>query len=72
MIDNDTSAMSYVLKDHIESLYVTITNGEVEHYSFDAWDVRETITLLNMTISPPPSTEASVCTNTTATSVSST
>ena len=39
--DNDTSAMSYVLKDHIGSLYATITDGEVEYYSFDAWG-RET------------------------------
>ena len=30
--DNDTSAMSYVLKDHIGSLYATITDGEVEYY----------------------------------------
>ena len=29
--------MSCVLKDHIGSLYASITNGEVEHYSFDAW-----------------------------------
>ena len=35
--DNDTSAMSYVLKDHIGSLYATVTDGEVEYYSFDAW-----------------------------------
>ena len=34
---SDTSAMSYVLKDHIGSLYATITDGEVEYYSFDAW-----------------------------------
>ena len=34
---NDTSAMSYVLKDHIGSLYATVTDGEVEYYSFDAW-----------------------------------
>ena len=38
---NDNSAMSYVLKDHIGSLYATITDGEVEYYSFDAWG-RET------------------------------
>ena len=37
MIDNDTSAMNYVLKDHIGSLYATVTNGDVEYYSFDAW-----------------------------------
>ena len=30
---NDTSAMNYVLKDHIGSLYATITDGEVEYYS---------------------------------------
>jgi RHS repeat-associated protein len=29
--------MNYVLKDHIGSLYATITDGEVEYYSFDAW-----------------------------------
>ena len=29
--------MSYVLKDHIGSLYATVTDGEVEYYSFDAW-----------------------------------
>ena len=29
---NDTSAMNYVLKDHIGSLYATITDGEVEYY----------------------------------------
>ena len=34
---NDTSAMNYVLKDHIGSLYATVTDGEVEYYSFDAW-----------------------------------
>jgi len=39
--DNDTSAMNYVLKDHIGSLYATVTNGDVEYYSFDAWG-RET------------------------------
>lgn len=37
MTHNDTSAMNYVLKDHIGSLYATITDGEVEYYSFDAW-----------------------------------
>ena len=31
--DNDTSVMSYVLKDHLGSLYATITDGEVEYYS---------------------------------------
>ena len=30
---NDTSTMNYVLKDHIGSLYATITDGEVEYYS---------------------------------------
>ena len=39
--DNDTSDMSYVLKDHIGSLCATVTDGEVEYYSFDAWG-RET------------------------------
>ena len=34
---NDTSAMNYVLKDHLGSLYATVTNGDVEYYSFDAW-----------------------------------
>ena len=34
---SDTSAMSYVLKDHIGSLYATVTDGDVEYYSFDAW-----------------------------------
>ena len=34
---NDTSVMSYVLKDHLGSLYATVTNGDVEYYSFDAW-----------------------------------
>ena len=29
--------MSYVLKDHLGSLYATVTNGDVEYYSFDAW-----------------------------------
>ena len=29
--------MSYVLKDHIGSLYATVTDGEVEYYSFDSW-----------------------------------
>ncbi len=29
--------MNYVLKDHIGSLYATVTDGEVEYYSFDAW-----------------------------------
>ena len=29
--------MNYVLKDHIGSLYATVTNGDVEYYSFDAW-----------------------------------
>ena len=37
MTHNDTSAMNYVLKDHIGSLYATVTDGEVEYYSFDAW-----------------------------------
>ena len=26
--------MNYVLKDHIGSLYATVTDGEVEYYSF--------------------------------------
>ena len=30
---NDTTAMNYVLKDHIGSLYATITDGEEEYYS---------------------------------------
>ena len=37
MIDNDTSTMSYVLKDHLGSMYATVTNGSVDYYSFDAW-----------------------------------
>ena len=34
MIDNDTSTMSYVLKDHLGSMYATVTNGSVDYYSF--------------------------------------
>ncbi len=34
---NDNSVMNYVLKDHIGNLYATVTDGEVEYYSFDAW-----------------------------------
>ena len=37
VIDNDTSTMSYVLKDHLGSMYATVTNGSVDYYSFDAW-----------------------------------
>ncbi len=37
MTHNDTSTMNYVLKDHIGSLYATVTDGDVEYYSFDAW-----------------------------------
>ena len=29
--------MSYVLKDHLGSMYATVTNGSVDYYSFDAW-----------------------------------
>ncbi len=41
--------MSYVLKDHIGSLYATVTDGDVEYYSFDAWDAREIIIRSNTT-----------------------
>ena len=33
--------MSYVLKDHLGSMYATFTNDSVDYYSFDAWG-RET------------------------------
>ena len=29
--------MSYILKDHLGSMYATVTNGSVDYYSFDAW-----------------------------------
>ena len=35
--DNIDTTMSYILKDHLGSMYATVTNGSVDYYSFDAW-----------------------------------
>ena len=46
--------MSYVIKDHQESMYATITGNTVERYSFDAWGRRrnpQTLSYDNVTTS---------------------